>query len=276
MGQIQIGLMQGRLLPPVDGKIQAFPGDSWESEFLKAQAIDHLNHIEWILESPLESNPFWDLEGQKKIKEVAQNTKIGVPFVCADFFMASPFVRMSKDIKIMNRKVLCETIKVCSSLGIKGVEIPMVDSSRINSLQEEDELAEALQPCLKVAEKYGVFIGLETSLNPERFRKLLDKIGHAHIKANYDTGNSASLGYNMQEEISAYGSYINNVHLKDRKLTGGTVPFGRGNADIPKAIQLFQELGYQGVFILQGARQPKEEPEVIKEYINYIFNNQNL
>ncbi len=32
-----LGIMQGRLVPPVDGKIQAFPAGSWERELLLAR-----------------------------------------------------------------------------------------------------------------------------------------------------------------------------------------------------------------------------------------------
>ena len=40
----------------------------------------------------------------------------------------------------------------------------------------------------------------------------------ANFGVNYDTGNSASLGYDPSEEISVYGHRIINVHIKDRKL----------------------------------------------------------
>lgn len=249
----RLGIMQGRLSPPVGGKIQAFPLDHWPEEFTHAAAIG-LCSIEWILETPLEPNPLWTDKGVASIRERIAETGVGVDFVCADYFMESPFVRMSPDDLKRNQAVLLKTIDQCAALGAKGIEIPCVDASEIRSIEEEEELASALQYPLEHAAERNIQIGLETSLPPDRFLSLLQRIDHSFLKANYDSGNSASLGYDAAEEIAVYGSWINNVHIKDRVRGGGTVPLGTGGTDIPKVLRLLKEAGYQGGFILQGAR----------------------
>ena len=45
----EIGIMQGRLLPPVGEHIQAFPAKSWREEFAIARECG-LGMIEWIFE----------------------------------------------------------------------------------------------------------------------------------------------------------------------------------------------------------------------------------
>jgi hexulose-6-phosphate isomerase len=248
-----IGIMQGRLSPPINGKIQAFPAENWRLEFDRAKTLK-LDSIEWIFESPLETNPLWTDGGLAEIRSALKKTGVRVDFICADYFMESPFVRMSSVQLEHNRSVLMKTIDQAAALGVKGVEIPCVDASAIRSRAEEDELAAALGPCLKHAAGKRIEIGLETSLPPDRFQALLKRIGHPALKANYDTGNSASLGYNPQEEVEAYGSWINNVHIKDRIPGGGTVPLGTGNADIPCFLKRLHLSGYSGGFILQAAR----------------------
>lgn len=260
-----IGAMQGRLSPPVGGRIQAFPKDSWAAEFARATALG-LRSIEWILETPLESNPLWSAEGCAEVERATRETGVRVDFVCADYFMESPFVRMSPVDLDRNRSVLDRLIEQAARLGIIGIEIPCVDASEIRNREEEDELARALAPGLDHAARAGIQLGLETSLNPERFRGLLERIGHPALKANYDTGNSASLGYDVDEEMDAYGKWINNVHIKDRVRGGSTVPLGTGNADIPRALRLLKRCGYQGGFILQAARQSGPETETVRRY----------
>ena len=71
---------------------------------------------------------------------------------------------------------------------------------------------------------------------------------------NYDTGNSAALGFDSEEEIKAYGQRILNVHIKDRLLHGDTVPLGNGNADIPNVLKELNAINYNGNYILQTAR----------------------
>jgi hexulose-6-phosphate isomerase len=248
-----IGIMQGRLSPPINGKIQAFPAENWRLEFERAKALK-LDDIEWILELPLETNPLWTDGGLAEIRSAMKKTGVRVDFICADYFMESPFVRMSPATLACNRSVLVKTIDQAARLGVKGIEIPCVDASAIRSRAEEDELAAALEPGLDHAAGKRIEIGLETSLPPDRFQALLKRIGHPVLKANYDTGNSASLGYNPKEEVEAYGSWINNVHIKDRILGGGTVPLGTGNADIPRFLKLLKLSGYSGGFVLQAAR----------------------
>jgi hexulose-6-phosphate isomerase len=74
------------------------------------------------------------------------------------------------------------------------------------------------------------------------------------VKVNYDSGNSASLGYRPDEEFAAYGSRIGSVHIKDRQRGGGTVPLGSGDADLPAVFAGLKALGYRGDLILQVAR----------------------
>jgi hexulose-6-phosphate isomerase len=74
------------------------------------------------------------------------------------------------------------------------------------------------------------------------------------LKVNYDSGNSASLGYSVVEEFAAYGDRIGSVHIKDRVRDGGTVPLGQGDADFPALFAELKRLGYANNFVLQVAR----------------------
>ena len=48
---------------------------------------------------------------------------------------------------------------------------------------------------------------------------------------NYDTGNSASLGWDVEEEFANYFDRIYNIHIKDRTLGGTTVDLGTGDVN---------------------------------------------
>ncbi len=260
--------MQGRLTPPVGNRIQAFPAALWKEEFVHASKIG-LAAIEWIVESPLEANPLWTAAGSEEIGEQIAGSGVRVDFVCADYFMEVPFVRMKPGEMDHNRDVLNHIIRQSSGIGIRGIEIPFVDASAIHSPAEEDELCRALEPCLNLARQHGILIGLETSLPPDRFQKLLTKMDHPSIRANYDIGNSASLGYDPGEEIGAYGKLINNVHIKDRVRGGSTVKLGTGDAELPRVFKLLHGIGYRGSFTLQAARGP-DEVNTVREYVEQV------
>ena len=65
-----IGFMQGRLSPMVDGKIQAFPWNFWEKEFVLAKE-NGLGCVDWIVETEgLRENPMMTSEGKKRIRSL--------------------------------------------------------------------------------------------------------------------------------------------------------------------------------------------------------------
>jgi L-ribulose-5-phosphate 3-epimerase len=266
----KIGVMQGRLSPAVGGRLQAYPSQSWQQEFIDAASIG-IDSIEWIIESPLEQNAALDPDRMIGIKKIVADTKVNIEFLIADYFIESPLVRMSSITRVENQKILSKILFCASEIGARGVELPFVDASAIFSMQDEDELATAIEPALKQAELLGLEIGLETSLPPDRFRALLERIGHPKLRANYDIGNSAALGFDADEELSAYGGWINNVHIKDRLLGGGSVALGEGAAKYPDIFRLFLKYNYEGNYVLQAARGGNEK-EVVKKYLSQVRN----
>ena len=266
----EIGIMQGRLSPRIDGKIQAYPANTWQKEFQIAQEIGYAA-IEWIVEKPVETNALMTDSGKAEIKKVISSTEVRIDFVCADIFMQQPLVRMTEEIKSQNKDYLLEILKNAKEVGAIGVEIPFVDNSSIKNDKETQEFIDAMQDAFKLAKDLDIKISLETDLSPIAFRELLEEIGLDFVQANYDIGNSASLGFDPKEELDAYGQRILNVHVKDRKLGGTTVPLGTGNAKIDLVIQKLQEFGYSGGLTMQAAR-GEDDVETAKEQLNYVRN----
>jgi L-ribulose-5-phosphate 3-epimerase len=270
----QIGIMQGRLSPRIDGKIQAYPAKTWQKEFEIAQEIGYAA-IEWIVEKPLEVNALMSKSGMQQIKEIILKTGVRIDFICADIFMEQPLIRMSQEIREENKEHLKNILVSAKEVGAIGVEIPFVDASSIKSESEINELISCMQEAFKLAEEIGMKISLETDLNPTSFKELLDRINLNHVQANYDIGNSASLGFDPIEEINAIGKRILNVHVKDRKLGSTTVPLGTGDADIKLSLSKLSEINYLGGITIQAAR-GTDDIEVAKSQLKYtleIINN---
>ena len=265
----QIGIMQGRLSPRIDGKIQAYPAKTWQKEFEIAKEIGY-SAIEWIVEKPLEINAIMSKSGMQEIKEIILKTGVRVDYVCADIFMQQPLVRMSEKIKEENKKILEQILINSKEIGAIGVEIPFVDASSIKTESEIEELISVTEDAFKLAGEIGMNVSLETDLNAKEFKKLLEKIDLDHVKANYDIGNSASLGYEPFEELENYGHKILNVHVKDRKLGGTTVPLGTGNADIKGVFEKLNEIGYEGGITMQAAR-GEHDVTVATEQLTYTL-----
>ena len=257
-----IGIMQGRLLPPEEGRFQCFPRQGWMTEFSLAAAAG-LDSIEWIYDVWGEgANPISSDRGIDQVRRLAKEHSVEVRSLCADYFMERPLIRVSSEQKRSGTNHLIWLISRCQLFYISRIVLPFVDNSSIRTDSEMADVISTLHEVVPHASEAHVEIHLETSLGPAAFGDLLGRLPFAEVKANYDTGNSASLGYDFREELSAYGNRIGSVHIKDRVRGGGTVPLDCGNADIPGVLAGLHELGYSGDYILQVARgEPGREIE---------------
>jgi len=139
-------------------------------------------------------------------------------------------------------------------LGVKDIVIPCVDQSSLKDDEEIGRFAGKVLPLAGLAADNGVRFSLETDLAPRPFADLLTRLGSDVFSVNYDTGNSASLGYDVREEFAAYGKRITDVHIKDRMRGGGSVVLGTGDTDFDTFFALLGEVGYDGPLIMQAYR----------------------
>jgi L-ribulose-5-phosphate 3-epimerase len=268
----RVAIMQGRLLPPIEGRFQCFPRGQWAKEFALASEAG-LQAIEWIYDVFGEDvNPISADDGIADIQRFSQEHGVAVVSLCADYFMDQPLVRVPLTEREERLSRLLWLFGRCSRLGICRLVLPFVDNSRVETKGEEDEVVGILERALPVAGDKGLEIHLETSLGPARLAALLARLPQENLKVNYDSGNSASLGYLPCEELAAYGPRIGSVHIKDRTRGGGTVPLGRGDANFLALFRGFCRLGYTGDFVLQAARgEPGAEVEWARRNRSFLI-----
>ena len=250
----RIGFMQGRLSAMVDGKIQAFPWSEWREEFPRATALG-LTRMEWTIDQDrLRENPLATEAGRKEIATLCRQNSLRIASLTGDCFMQAPFWKATGD----KQKALVDDLDLLlaasSAVGIEFVVIPLVDNGKIESEAESDALLRVLLDRSASLVKQNVKIIFESDLPPQPLAQFIAKLPRENFGINYDSGNSASLGYDSADEISAYSRRILNVHVKDRLRGGTTVPLGTGAADLAKTIRLIEQSDYRGQYILQTAR----------------------
>ena len=238
----------------IDGKVQSFPLDTWKEEFSLAKECG-FEFLEWVLDlTNIESNPVLSNEGRKEINKLKKEYDVEVPIICADYFMNYSFHSKGLDNRLRALGMLVELINVCPEVGIHQIEIPLLGESAIENESDEILFLRTFNHCLPLIEKQDVYLLLETSLIPERIKLFLDRISSNRIKLNYDTGNSAYWGYDVEQEMSAYGKEIGNIHIKDCTPEDYSVPLGQGNVDFDLTFKLLRQIGYKGDFVLQTCR----------------------
>ena len=261
-----IGVMQGRLLPKYQGRYQAHPVGYWKKEFSIAKSYD-LDCIEFILDfNDYKNNPLLSASGVSEISEVVFNTGVEVKTICADYYMDLPFHSDDNDKAEKSLKIFKNLIKNSSILKISDIVIPCVDQSSIKHTRQYNLFIKRLLSLIPFAEEFEVNLSIESDLSPKEFSKLLDCFDSKRITVNYDTGNSASLGFDVEEELEEYGNKISDIHIKDRLLGGGPVELGMGYTNFEKFFKKLEEFNYSGPFILQAYRDEEGEKIFKKQY----------
>jgi len=251
-----LGFMQGRLSAPVDGRIQAFPISEWREEFPRAQELG-LGLMEWTLDHEgLAANPLMAAAGRGEIRELAARHGVSVLSVTGDCFMQAPFWKCGTDAARLKRLLLelDAVITASAASGVRLVVVPLVDQGRIESPAQEAVLLENLLTRADMLRTLGVVIVFESDLPPAELSAWIARLPDDVFGINYDTGNSAALGYDPREEWQAYGHWVRNVHIKDRLRGGTTVPVVEGACDFAACAGAMRAGGYNGNFILQTAR----------------------
>jgi L-ribulose-5-phosphate 3-epimerase len=250
---VKLGIMQGRLVAPDGGRFQSFPRSRWRDEFALAAAAE-LDTIEWIYDAYGEDvNPLMTADGRLELSRLCRLHGVRIESVCADWFMDFPLT-VNGPATDLRWARLGNLMDICGPMGIKRIVVPFVDASAIRNVDEETNVVAGLNALAPRLDRCAVELHLETSLNPAGFAELLERTAHSCVKVNYDSGNSASLGYRPQEEFRAYGSRVGSVHIKDRVSGGGTVPLGTGDTDFDELFAALATVRYAGDFILQVAR----------------------
>ena len=199
-----------------------------------------------------------------------EKTNISIPSVTCDYFMENP--PWKTDLKLV-KEGISSILHGMRNIRSTILVIPLVDNSSLpDSISVKmienlftDLIPEIIQNKLQIA--------FECDLNPEKLSEFISKFDRNYFGINYDIGNSASLGFNPTEEFRAYGSRIINVHVKDRKLNGTSVPLGEGDADFLGIFRLLHKENYQGNLILQTARSKDgKDSEVLVKYKKLVEN----
>ncbi len=251
---MNIGFMQGRLCDQVNGKIQSFPWRDWQNEFPIAERLG-IRLMEWTLDQErLHENPLMREAGRKRIKELSEQHGVQIQSLTGDCFMQAPFFKVFGKDRTTLMNDLQSILDASASLGLRFILIPLVDNGSLVVPEQEVALIEGLLPLHSQLVEQRMKIIFESDFTAQRLASFIEQFPADAFGINYDIGNSAALGYLASEEISRYGQRIDNVHIKDRMLHGITVPLGTGNAEFPAVFSALRDVGFNGNFILQTAR----------------------
>jgi len=264
---MNIGFMQGRLVDSEKKNLlQYFPAKQWKKEIILAEKIG-FKIFEWTINyENIKKNHLYNFNKNKELLKFLAYHSICIPSVTCDFFMQKPFFKSKKFKSTLAD--LMRVIELSKNVGSKFIILPLVDNSSISNVQQEGTLVKELKKVSKFLNNDQKIL-FEIDYPPNKIIPFIKKF-NKKFGINYDTGNSASLGYDFNEE-KKYFKFVHNVHIKDRIYRGQSVRLGKGDFSFKEFFVHLKKINYKGNLILQTARSKKHINEIILNK-NFIEN----
>ena len=272
MDRSKLGIMQGRLSPMRMDRIQSFPVINWQNEFNVAAEIGFRNIELTVDHFSYDLHPINLPSEHSNLLKISEANNVGFSSVTCDHVMQTPFWKVSSKVSETLMEEFQAFLENCYALGIHTIVVPVVDNSKIETSHQLEKIVKGFSSYENLLNENKQRIAFEIDFDPKKTKEFISHFSRSNYGINYDTGNSASLGYDHNEELSAYADRIINVHIKDRTRNGPTTDLGFGDADIREIVQLLSNsYGYKGNFIIQGARLKNiDEKFVAKKYFDYV------
>lgn len=232
---MKLGIIQGRLLPPINGHIQEFPFNNWQQEFRLLSELN-LTHIEWIItKNSYDKNPlFFD-----------NLNNLSISSFCCDHLIDEDIHKYS-----FLEENLNDVCEYSLKNNINNISIPLLEQSNMES---DSRRKEFILSILKIKQKYkNINFIFETELNPDKTYEIVEKNSNFYV--TYDTGNITSYSNQHEKYIYTLKNKIINVHLKDRTFDAKTVYPLTGDTNFNLIFDLLSKVGYNSIYTLQLAR----------------------
>ena len=246
-----IGVMQGLLSPRRENRLQAFPHQTWPEEFANAKRLG-FSYLEWIYEAERAAeNPIASSAGRAAIRACMKESGLPVGSVCGDYWMIHRLAGGTAKERADNAAALSELVRWTRELGATRILLPLLETSALTTPEQVREATESIQRVCPALEAYDVTLGLEMEIPGSEYAAVIRGIGHTHVRAYYDTGNSTAQGLDIATDILPLLPLLEAVHLKDRVRFGTSQPFGRGAANFDAFFAVLANVGYAGDFLTQ-------------------------
>jgi len=245
---LQLGVVQGRLIPSPPGQLQWFPQARWEEEFALAASVG-FGFVELIAEREHnDQNPVWSDVGIDRIHELCAQHGLSHPTLCNDYIINHSL----QD----GREALNQTLRLVQQAGKLRTDIfilPLFEQSEITP-ENCGRFKPLLLEISAAAKQTGNRLCLETLLPGTSLRDLLKEMGDTNIQCVFDTGNRVTLDRDIYSDILVLRDHVGHVHIKDKDSAGNNVALGTGLVDFKKLFETLAAIRYGGIYTFETCR----------------------
>jgi sugar phosphate isomerase/epimerase len=147
-------------------------------------------------------------------------------------------------------KWVADCIDVMPKLGQKIVLLAFFGQGDIlNEPEQQAAVIASLRRLAPRAERAGVTLGIESWLNAEQHRRIIDAVGSAAVRVYYDMANMDTKGYDVAADLRQLNrELVCEIHCKEN----GNL-LGQGRVDFPRIKRILDEWDWRGWLVIEGA-----------------------
>jgi sugar phosphate isomerase/epimerase len=177
-------------------------------------------------------------------------------------------------------KAVGDCINTMKQMGVKVGFLPMgVTGDLLKHPELRPAIVERLKLVGEIAQKAGVVIGIETSLDAKNERKLLKDVGSPAIKSYFNFANAVKYGRDISKELKILGkNEIVQIHCTDED---GVWLQNDTKIDLKKIKATLDKMGWSGWLVIERSRDARDPRNVKKNfsantaYVKSIFQSTN-
>jgi sugar phosphate isomerase/epimerase len=170
-----------------------------------------------------------------------------------------------------------------------GADIMRIVASSLMFRYEPHEpqieaIVKMLGQSARIAEDHGVVLAIENHIDysSAEILQILERVGSAALKVNFDTGNALRMMENPVAAAKHLGPHIVAVHAKDMEACRhvapeewyffSSVPVGTGLIDMPGVVRALKDAGFTGVLAVESDhhKDNQDEDRLVAQSVAYL------
>lgn len=210
---------------------------------------------------------------QEMFKAEAAKYDLEIPSIAMSGFYAQSFVKRAN-----YKELTQDCIQTMVAMGAKVAFLPLgVQCDLVKNPEIRPELITRLKVVGEMAQKAGVIIGIETSLDAKGELQLLKEVNSPAIKIYFNFQNPLVAGRDLYKELKTLGKKnICQIHCTD---TDEVMLPDNKRLDMNKVKKTLDKMGWSGWLVVERSRD-KNDPRNVKknfgtniDYLKQIFQN---
>lgn len=166
----------------------------------------------------------------------------------------------------LGAKWVADGIPITKRLNAGTMLLPFFGKGALTTPAEMDFVGDALREVAPAAEKIGVVLALENTINARDNIRIMERSRSSAVRIYYDCGNLLRAGFDPIAELKAMGrDRIAQIHLKDNPGY-----LGEGTINFTEILRIINEMGWSGFANLETDSPSKDVSADMRRNLGYI------